>query len=160
MFLLANILLKILMLNGKLSACIRYLVFSSSKFGQVNDLVLGYSEDRYMKMTNIHTLVMIGFNRDKNIRRGMLTSGWEKSLSILATSSVIQTQNKLSLKPFFNHQIKVKAVFPYLYELQNSDLTLKNFCPISNLQFVSKLVERAAAGQLQSHLVKNNLFGL
>ena len=29
---------------------------------------------------------------------------------------------------------------------------------LSNLQFVSKLVERAAAGQLQSHLVKNNLF--
>ena len=90
----------------------------------------------------------------------MLTSGWEKSLSILATSSAIQTQNKLSLKPFFNHQIKVKAVLPYLYELQNSDLTLKNFCPKSNLQFVSKLVERAAAGQLQSHLVKNNLLGL
>ena len=36
------------------------------------------------------------------------------------------------------------------------DLALNNFCP--NLQFVSKLVERAAADQLQSHLVKNNLF--
>ena len=32
------------------------------------------------------------------------------------------------------------------------------FRPISNLQFVSKLVERAAADQLQSYLVKNNLF--
>ena len=39
-----------------------------------------------------------------------------------------------------------------------SDLAFKNFRPISNLQFVSKLVERAAADQLQSHLVKNNLF--
>ena len=38
------------------------------------------------------------------------------------------------------------------------DLAFKNFRPISNLQFVSKLVERAAADQLQSHLVKNNLF--
>ena len=35
----------------------------------------------------------------------------------------------------------------------------KYFRPISNLQFVSKLVERAAADQPhQSHLVKNNLF--
>ena len=39
-----------------------------------------------------------------------------------------------------------------------SDLALKNFRPISNLQFVSKLVERAAADQLQSHLLENNLF--
>ena len=39
-----------------------------------------------------------------------------------------------------------------------SELAFKNFRPISNLQFVSKLVERAAADQLQSHLVKNNVF--
>ena len=39
-----------------------------------------------------------------------------------------------------------------------SDLAFTNFRPISNLQFVSKLVERAAADQLQCHLVKNNLF--
>lgn len=39
-----------------------------------------------------------------------------------------------------------------------SDLAFNNFRPISNLQFVSKLVERAAADQLQSHRVKNNLF--
>ena len=39
-----------------------------------------------------------------------------------------------------------------------SDLAFKNSRPTSNLQFVSKLVERAAADQLQSHLVKNNLF--
>ena len=32
------------------------------------------------------------------------------------------------------------------------------FRPISNLQFVSKLIAREAADQLQSHLVKNNLF--
>ena len=39
-----------------------------------------------------------------------------------------------------------------------SELAFKNFRPISNLQFVSKLVERVAADQLQSHLVKNNVF--
>ena len=38
------------------------------------------------------------------------------------------------------------------------DLAFKRFRRISNLQFVSKLVERAAADQLQSYLVKNNLF--
>ena len=38
-----------------------------------------------------------------------------------------------------------------------SDLAFKNSLPISNLQFVSKLVEQAAADQLHSHLVKSNL---
>ena len=42
---------------------------------------------------------------------------------------------------------------------RGSDLAFKNFRPISNLEFVFKLVERAAADQLQSHLVKNNVQG-
>ena len=38
------------------------------------------------------------------------------------------------------------------------DLLFKNFRPISNLQFVSKLTERVVANQIQSHMIKNNLF--
>ena len=38
------------------------------------------------------------------------------------------------------------------------DLAFKSFRRISNLQFVSKLVERAAADQRQSYLVNNNPF--
>ena len=38
------------------------------------------------------------------------------------------------------------------------DLPFKNFRPISNLQFVSKLTERVVANQIQSHMIKNNLF--
>ena len=49
-------------------------------------------------------------------------------------------------------------VTPTLLKKCGSDLAFKNFRPISNLQFVSKLVERAAADQLQSHWIKNNLF--
>ena len=38
------------------------------------------------------------------------------------------------------------------------DLLLKNFRPISNLQFVSKLTECVVANQIWSHMIKNNLF--
>ena len=38
------------------------------------------------------------------------------------------------------------------------DLLFKNFRPISNLQFVSKLTERVVADQIQCHMIKNNLF--
>jgi len=33
-----------------------------------------------------------------------------------------------------------------------------NFCPISNLPFLAKLLERVVASQLISHLTENNLF--
>ena len=38
------------------------------------------------------------------------------------------------------------------------DLLFENFRPISNLQFVSKLTERVVANQIQSHMIKSNLF--
>ena len=44
--------------------------------------------------------------------------------------------------------------------LKKSGLQLinKNFRPVSNLQFTSKLTEKAVAVQLQEHMLVNNLF--
>ena len=39
------------------------------------------------------------------------------------------------------------------------DLNFKSFHPVSNLQFVSKLVERAAANQMYSYMVDNRFLG-
>ena len=36
--------------------------------------------------------------------------------------------------------------------------SLKKFRPVSNLSFVSKLIERAAFNQIHGHLVRNNLY--
>ena len=41
---------------------------------------------------------------------------------------------------------------------QGLDLVFKNFRPISNLSFVSKLAERVAADQIQSYLNEHDLF--
>ena len=38
------------------------------------------------------------------------------------------------------------------------ELGNKIFCPISNLQFTSKLTEKAVAIQLQTHMLTNDLF--
>ena len=34
---------------------------------------------------------------------------------------------------------------------------LKNYRPVSNLSFVSKLIEKAVAAQMNQHLINNNL---
>ena len=40
------------------------------------------------------------------------------------------------------------------------DFTFKNFRPVSNLSYISKLSERAEADQFMEHLTANNLHSL
>ena len=52
---------------------------------------------------------------------------------------------------------KEALVFPLLKK-PGLDVIFKNFRPVSNLSFVSKLTERAAFNQIHGHLVRNNLY--
>ena len=52
---------------------------------------------------------------------------------------------------------KEALVFPLLKK-PGLDVIFKNFPPVSNLSFVSKLIERAAFNQIHGHLVCNNLY--
>ena len=52
---------------------------------------------------------------------------------------------------------KETLVFPLLKK-PGLDVIFKNFRPVSNLSFVSKLIERAAFNQIHGHLVRNNLY--
>ena len=58
------------------------------------------------------------------------------------------------------HQCGQKAlVFPLLKK-DGLEPIFKNYRPVSNLQFISKLTESAEAKQLQHHINMNNLFPL
>lgn len=50
------------------------------------------------------------------------------------------------------------AVVHPLLKKPGLDLLFKNFRPISNVQFVSKLTERVVANQIHCDIFKNNLF--
>ena len=56
----------------------------------------------------------------------------------------------------FPDAFKESLVKPLLKK-ENLDLVYKNYRPVSNLQFISKLVERVAAEQLVDHVNRNNL---
>ena len=51
---------------------------------------------------------------------------------------------------------KIAVVRP-LTEGPNLDTEYKNYCPISNLSFMSKLIEKAAQTQLMTHFIEHNL---
>ncbi|XP_067045506.1 uncharacterized protein [Acropora muricata] len=102
--------------------------------------------------------------------RDKITSGKKKScildpkpVTLLAACldpllSVITHMVNLSLRTgYFANAWKTTVVHPLLKK-PGLDLLFKNFRPIRNLQFVSKLTERAVANQIQSLMFKNNLF--
>ena len=102
--------------------------------------------------------------------RNMITSGKKTSCildpipaSLLCACldpllPVITKMVNLSLQTgYFANAWKTAVVHPLLKKPGLNPL-FKNFCPISNLQFVSKLMECVVANQIQSHMIKNNLF--
>ena len=76
----------------------------------------------------------------------------DELLLILST-----TINLLLESGFFPDIWKESVVIPLLKK-QGLDLVFKNFRPISNLSFVSKLAEKEAADQIKSYLNEHDLF--
>jgi hypothetical protein len=65
----------------------------------------------------------------------------------------------LSLKSgSFPSACKIASVTPLLKKTNLEPDDLKNYRPISNLSFLSKVIERVVSAQLTSHLTTNNLF--
>ena len=54
--------------------------------------------------------------------------------------------------------MKVARVCPIIKKANADPEVLSNYRPISNLSFVSKLIERAVSDQLQPYLIANNLY--
>ena len=71
---------------------------------------------------------------------------------------ILTTMINLSLESGFFPVIWKDSVVTPLLKKQGLDFVFKNFRPISNLSFVSKLAERVAADQIQSYLNENDLF--
>ena len=57
----------------------------------------------------------------------------------------------------FTTALKTALVTPLLKKYDLDSEILKNFRPVSNLKFISKLIERAACNFLKQHLEANNL---
>ena len=74
------------------------------------------------------------------------------------------------LAPFLKKLVNTSLTSGYFYpswkrsiirpklKKHNLEHVLKNYRPLSNLSFVSKLSEKACAGQLVAHLTTHNLF--
>ncbi len=55
-------------------------------------------------------------------------------------------------------ELKTAVIRPHLKKPTLDPEVLANYRPISNLPFLSKVLEKIVAAQLQTHLKQNNLF--
>ena len=64
----------------------------------------------------------------------------------------------LSLETGTIDGLKNAIIFPLLKEIGTDNNLLKNYRPVSNLQFISKLIERVVAARLDDHIGRNKLY--
>ncbi len=68
---------------------------------------------------------------------------------------MVHTSLSSGIVPSF---FKIAAITPILKKPGADPNNLDNFRPISNLPFISKILEKAVAAQVQDHLSNNNLY--
>ena len=79
-----------------------------------------------------------------------------KEMAKVVTPVIKSIINSSLLSGEFYKGLKVAHVKP-LIKKKGMDAVFKSFCPVSNLSYISKLVERFAADQLVDHVSQNGL---
>ena len=54
--------------------------------------------------------------------------------------------------------LKTAPIRPLLKKIGLDSDILKNYRPVSNLTFISKVIEKVVSGRLNEHLIKNSMF--
>ena len=66
--------------------------------------------------------------------------------------------NNLSLREYDSKSLKIALIRPFLKKTGLENNILKNYCPVSNLTFISKVIENVVSGRLNEHLINNSMF--
>ena len=77
-----------------------------------------------------------------------------KSVVDVVTPVITHIINMLLLSGEFYKNLKVAHLKPLIKKM-GLDLVFRSFCPVSNLSYISKLIERFAADQLVDHVTQN-----
>ena len=79
------------------------------------------------------------------------------SFVLPATTNIVNSSIETGIVP---QQLKKVHVAPILKNSKLDKNKLSNYRPVSNLPFISKVVEKVVAGQLNDYLTSNNLLEL
>ena len=105
---------------------------------------------------NLHNSSASGYKRFEIL---YLQSGIAFTFCAISFKTINQDHQLLSRAWCLSITVENALVFPLLKK-DGLEPIFKNYRPVSNLQFISKLTESAVAKQLQHHINMNNLFPL
>ena len=71
---------------------------------------------------------------------------------------LLEIVNKSLLQGVFPDQLKEAIINPIYKSKSNDSEKLKNYRPVSNIQFLSKLLEKVAMSQINDHLSQHQLY--
>ena len=92
----------------------------------------------------------------KNCKLDLMPTTLFKEMVKVVTPMITCIINRSSLSGEFYKGLKVAHVKP-LIRKKGMDVVFKSFCPVSNLSYISKLVERFAADQLVDYVTQSGL---
>ena len=88
----------------------------------------------------------------------VLPTSFFKNVFNCFASELIQIINNSLLSGIFPETLKTAVIKPLLKKSSLAPLLLNNYRPISNLPFISKIIEKVVYQQLSNYLILNDLF--
>ncbi|CAJ1082756.1 hypothetical protein KUCAC02_009465 [Xyrichtys novacula] len=145
--------------NNKIQKIRQTVSSSISGTGYVLSMCTNPSSMTQFNPINIKTLEDIILNLNSSTCcLDILPTGFFKTVSNCMASDLLQIVNMSLLSGVFPQALKTAVIKPLLKKSNLDNSVMNNYRPISNLPFLSKIIEKAAFQQLHNFLVLNNCF--
>ena len=139
-------------------------VISSSMSGTKNMPPLFPDKDNIITMTQFNTIdyktldEIMSHLKPSTCALDVLPTSFFKNVFNCFASELIQIINNSLLSGIFPETLKTAVIKPLLKKSSLDPLLLNNYRPISNLPFISKIIEKVVYQQLSNYLILNDLF--
>ena len=129
------------------------------KHDRLSDLVDSFSNFFESKIISIrHQLRIIRESPTKTCDLDPIPTSLLKSISSPLIIHISRIINRSLIQGIFPEELKKSLVLPLLKKVSLAPDKLVNYRPISNLSFISKIIERVVLVQLNKYLFDNNLY--
>ena len=109
----------------------------------------------FMDATEVEIRNIIQLSPAKSCELYLLPTWLLKECIVPTITDIVNMSFRDSLMP---KSLKTALIRPLLKKTGLDSDILKNYRPVSNLTFISKVIEKVVSGRLNEHLIKNSMF--
>ena len=128
------------------------------KGGSVTNCFSGVPLNTFMDATEAEILNIIKLSPVKSCELDPLPTWLLKECKAELVPLITDIVNMSLRESMFPKSLKTALIRPLLKKTGLDSDILKNYRPVSNLTFISKVIEKVISGRLNEHLINNSLF--